>query len=109
MIAFFLFFFPFFFLLLFHPPNSHHLSDPSLSHGGGRRSSSSTSSTYQDCGNQAKKDCAHQRCRTYCKRRAASATHHLSPEVSLPAVFRCVRVSQVDEGGQEELAYQTFP
>ncbi|KAG2239288.1 hypothetical protein Bca4012_024039 [Brassica carinata] len=127
----------------------------------------------QDCGNQAKKDCAHVRCRTCCKSRgfdcpthvrstwvpaakrrerqhqlstvqpqthqlrgdsgvpkrqrenlpAATSsalactripTHNASglevgdfpAEVSSPAVFRCVRVSSVEDG-EEELAYQT--
>ncbi|CAF2096578.1 hypothetical protein HID58_018030 [Brassica napus] len=127
----------------------------------------------QDCGNQAKKDCAHVRCRTCCKSRgfqcpthvrstwvpaakrrerqqqlgtvqpqthlprgdsgvpkrlrenlpAASSslvctrvpTHHnasglevgdFPAEVSSPAVFRCVRVSSVEDG-EEEFAYQT--
>ncbi|XP_006403958.2 protein SHI RELATED SEQUENCE 1 [Eutrema salsugineum] len=127
----------------------------------------------QDCGNQAKKDCAHMRCRTCCKSRgfecpthvrstwvpaakrrerqqqlatvqpqthlsrgdqsvpkrqrenlpATSSslvctrvpTHHnasglevgnFPAEVSSPAVFRCVRVSSVEDG-EEEFAYQT--
>ncbi|CAN6916544.1 unnamed protein product [Brassica oleracea] len=131
----------------------------------------------QDCGNQAKKDCAHVRCRTCCKSRGfdcpthvrstwvpaakrrerqhqlatvqpqthqprthqprgdsgvpkrqrenlpatSSAlvctripTHNASglevgdfpAEVNSPAVFRCVRVSSVEDG-EEELAYQT--
>ncbi|KAG6498839.1 protein SHI RELATED SEQUENCE 1-like isoform X1 [Zingiber officinale] len=131
----------------------------------------------QDCGNQAKKDCAHLRCRTCCKSRgfpcpthvkstwvpaarrrerqqqlASAAAEHRSrrgasvagsdsatasgetskrpreivtclrpttatattfaeaatfpPEVSAPAVFRCVRVSHVDDG-DDVFAYQT--
>ncbi|KAL0325788.1 UNVERIFIED_CONTAM: protein SHI RELATED SEQUENCE 5 [Sesamum radiatum] len=118
----------------------------------------------QDCGNQAKKDCQHLRCRTCCKSRgfqcqtqtsAASsslpegikilsvserilavvvraplllallrvACHdvsktdadkvqrrfelgHFPPEVNSPAVFRCVRVSAVNDA-EEHLAYQT--
>ncbi|CAH2064423.1 unnamed protein product [Thlaspi arvense] len=126
----------------------------------------------QDCGNQAKKDCAHMRCRTCCKSRgfecpthvrstwvpaakrrerqqqlaivqphthllrgesvpkrqrenlpATSSslvctripTHHntsglevgnFPAEVNSPAVFRCVRVSSVEDG-EEEFAYQT--
>ncbi|OAY76928.1 Protein SHORT INTERNODES [Ananas comosus] len=128
----------------------------------------------QDCGNQAKKDCAHMRCRTCCKSRgfqcpthvkstwvpaskrrerqqhlaaAAAALHNprrpaaaapdtskrpreicprpaatsavasagmegvsFPAEVSSPAVFRCVRVSTMDEAAaaaEDELAYQT--
>ncbi|XP_074587399.1 protein SHI RELATED SEQUENCE 1-like isoform X1 [Curcuma longa] len=114
----------------------------------------------QDCGNQAKKDCSHLRCRTCCKSRgfqcsthvkstwvpaskrrerqqqlvaaaaaagesskrsreivvAATTTttyaggsqnHELFPaEVNAEAMFRCVRVSPVDEA-EEEYAYQT--
>ncbi|MBA0792511.1 hypothetical protein Gohar_017004 [Gossypium harknessii] len=124
----------------------------------------------QDCGNQAKKDCAHMRCRTCCKSRGfqcqthvkstwvpaakrrerqqqlAALQHHqqhedqfrgenpkrlrenqgspslactrlspttsglelgqFPPEVSSPAVFRCVKVSAMDDE-DEEFAYQT--
>ncbi|CAD5313209.1 unnamed protein product [Arabidopsis thaliana] len=133
----------------------------------------------QDCGNQAKKDCPHMRCRTCCKSRgfdcqthvkstwvsaakrrerqaqlavlpakrirdansrgggddddddkedekndscgggsalactrvvnASSSgleTSHLPPEISSPAVFRCMRVSSIDDE-DEEYAYQT--
>ncbi|XP_060188796.1 protein SHI RELATED SEQUENCE 5-like [Lycium barbarum] len=118
----------------------------------------------QDCGNQAKKDCPHMRCRTCCRGRGFQCQTHLkstwvpaarrrerqqqfttSPlqqpkrprdqnmgpsnsslaytrlpttssglelgghypaEVSSPAVFRCVKVSAVDEA-EEQYAYQT--
>ncbi|CAH2043060.1 unnamed protein product [Thlaspi arvense] len=121
----------------------------------------------QDCGNQAKKDCAHMRCRTCCKSRGLECPTHVKstwvpaakrrerhqllasgqqlqaesvpkrqrdhfparstslvctripshnasglevgnfpPEVSSPAVFRCVRVSSVDDG-EDEYAYKT--
>ncbi|XP_021612339.1 protein EXPRESSION OF TERPENOIDS 1 isoform X2 [Manihot esculenta] len=127
----------------------------------------------QDCGNQAKKDCVHMRCRTCCKSRGFPCqTHvkstwvpaskrrerqqqlsslqeqqqqqqqqqfrgenpkrqrenqgdapslactrlattttgleieHFPPEVNSPAVFRCVRVSPMDEP-DEQYAYQT--
>lgn len=33
-------------------------------------------------------------------------TSHLPPEISLPAVFRCMRVSSIDDE-EEEYAYQT--
>ncbi|XP_028791961.1 protein LATERAL ROOT PRIMORDIUM 1-like, partial [Neltuma alba] len=156
--------------------------------GGGGLSGSALSSggtTCQDCGNQAKKDCSHRRCRTCCKSRgfdcpthvkstwvpaarrrerqhmaaAASAaagggggfsgatsvakkpklvasqtttasrtsTSNTTPprsfdttsshqdasfkeslpgQVRAPAVFKCVRVSAVDDGGDDEYAYQ---
>ncbi|KAL8168004.1 hypothetical protein V2J09_009503 [Rumex salicifolius] len=122
----------------------------------------------QDCGNQAKKDCTHMRCRTCCKSRGfdcathvkstwvpaakrrerqqqlaslhvagrgggdgdpANKRHRENPsssslvctriptsgmevgtfpaEVSYPAVFRCVRVSSMEEGGDDQVAYQT--
>eukprot|EP00257_Ricinus_communis_P014883 XP_015572666.1 protein SHI RELATED SEQUENCE 5 isoform X2 [Ricinus communis] len=117
----------------------------------------------QDCGNQAKKDCAHLRCRTCCKSRGfLCQTHvkstwvpaakrrerqqqlsalqqqqqqhqhqqnqeqnqfrgenpkrqrenqglevsHFPPEVNSPAVFRCVRVSPMEDT-DEQYAYQT--
>ncbi|KAL1567928.1 hypothetical protein AAHA92_03347 [Salvia divinorum] len=116
----------------------------------------------QDCGNQAKKDCTHMRCRTCCKSRGfqcqthvkstwvpaskrrerqqqqqqrqpsrereSSKRHRESPnplvctripstttglelgnfpsEVSAEAVFRCVRVSAIDDA-EEQFAYQT--
>ncbi|XP_022951739.1 protein SHI RELATED SEQUENCE 5-like [Cucurbita moschata] len=109
----------------------------------------------QDCGNQAKKDCAYLRCRTCCKsrgfhcqthvkstwvpaakrrerqfrsgdnskrlRETQSATATATPrlpssftselekfpsEVNSPAVFRCVKVSAMDDE-DEEFAYQT--
>ncbi|KAG1360638.1 putative protein SHORT INTERNODES [Cocos nucifera] len=148
---------------------------------GAMRSSAGGGISCQDCGNQAKKDCAHLRCRTCCKSRgfhcpthvkstwvpaakrrerqqqlataaALQQQHHhphqyrgggsegssgggetskrprettrlptaittttsggvleaasFPPEVSSQAVFRCVRVSPVDEA-EDEYAYQT--
>ncbi|XP_020597847.1 protein LATERAL ROOT PRIMORDIUM 1-like, partial [Phalaenopsis equestris] len=35
------------------------------------------SSTCQDCGNQAKKDCSHRRCRTCCKNRGYDCSTHI--------------------------------
>ncbi|XP_057806891.1 protein EXPRESSION OF TERPENOIDS 1-like [Salvia miltiorrhiza] len=133
------------------------------------RSSGGGGISCQDCGNQAKKDCTHMRCRTCCKSRGfqcqthvkstwvpaskrrerqqqlaslqrrdtpptrerereTSKRHRESPnplvctriptttsglemgnfpsEVSAEAVFRCVRVSPMDEA-EEQLAYQT--
>ncbi|KAL8543043.1 hypothetical protein ACS0TY_003789 [Phlomoides rotata] len=127
--------------------------------GGGMNSSSSSSnSRCQDCGNQAKKDCEHSRCRTCCKSRGFQCSthvkstwvpvaqrrprhhvmqhHQISPtldhhhppnpkryrdnqpatlglvegdlpgEVCCPAMFRCVRVSSMDNV-VDEYAYQT--
>ncbi|XP_058196422.1 protein LATERAL ROOT PRIMORDIUM 1 [Rhododendron vialii] len=44
--------------------------------GSGSGGSSSTA-TCQDCGNQAKKDCSHRRCRTCCKSRAFDCATHV--------------------------------
>ncbi|XP_039141544.1 protein SHORT INTERNODES-like [Dioscorea cayenensis subsp. rotundata] len=86
----------------------------------------------QDCGNQAKKDCAHTRCRTCCKSRGFPCPTHIKStwvpvskrrdrrpqpltipaeqsfpaEITSPATFRCVRVSPIDDA-DDELAYQT--
>ncbi len=47
--------------------------------GGGTTSTGTTtgSSACQECGNQAKKDCSYQRCRTCCKSRGFECTTHL--------------------------------
>ncbi|KAG6785719.1 hypothetical protein POTOM_007300 [Populus tomentosa] len=55
----------------------------------------------QDCGNQAKKDCPHSRCRT-CWLEMTT----FPPEVNSQAVFRCVKVSALDDA-EDQLAYQT--
>lgn len=44
---------------------------------GGVSSGSGGSTTCNDCGNQAKKDCPHQRCRTCCKSRGFDCTTHV--------------------------------
>ncbi|PPD86169.1 hypothetical protein GOBAR_DD16887 [Gossypium barbadense] len=69
----------------------------------------------QDCGNQAKKDCAHLRCRTCCKSHGFQCQTHVKrlelaqfpSEVNSPAVFRCVKVNAMDEVDEDQLAYQT--
>ncbi|XP_057783123.1 protein SHI RELATED SEQUENCE 1-like [Salvia miltiorrhiza] len=114
----------------------------------------------QDCGNQAKKDCEHSRCRSCCKNRgfqcethikstwipvarrrprhlAMHPQHQIQPlhhqqlvlgpnpkryreipplgfeeenlpaEACFPAVFRCVRVSSIDNAVDDQYAYQT--
>ncbi|KAL5565876.1 hypothetical protein UlMin_029040 [Ulmus minor] len=45
--------------------------------GGIAGSSSSGTTTCQDCGNQAKKDCSHRRCRTCCKSRGYDCSTHV--------------------------------
>ncbi|XP_051228332.1 protein LATERAL ROOT PRIMORDIUM 1 [Lolium perenne] len=44
---------------------------------GGAGSSGSGTATCQDCGNQAKKDCSHSRCRTCCKSRGFDCSTHV--------------------------------
>ncbi|KAL6966601.1 hypothetical protein U1Q18_032383 [Sarracenia purpurea var. burkii] len=45
--------------------------------GGMGGSASSSATTCQDCGNQAKKDCSHRRCRTCCKSRGFDCSTHV--------------------------------
>ncbi|KAA8550162.1 hypothetical protein F0562_001822 [Nyssa sinensis] len=45
--------------------------------GGVGGSASSMATTCQDCGNQAKKDCSHRRCRTCCKSRGFDCSTHV--------------------------------
>ncbi|KAL8196099.1 hypothetical protein R6Q57_025099 [Mikania cordata] len=45
--------------------------------GVGSVSTSGSSTTCQDCGNQAKKDCSHRRCRTCCKSRGFDCATHV--------------------------------
>ncbi|KAF2290817.1 hypothetical protein GH714_015606 [Hevea brasiliensis] len=60
--------------------------------------SSSGGMSCQDCGNQAKKDCIYMRW---------LELGNFPAEVSSPAVFRCVRVSGIDENDDDQYAYQT--
>nr|CAB3479466.1 unnamed protein product [Digitaria exilis] len=48
-----------------------------LDTGGGGSSGSGGATTCQDCGNQAKKDCGHNRCRTCCKSRGFDCSTHV--------------------------------
>ncbi|XP_039008538.1 protein LATERAL ROOT PRIMORDIUM 1-like [Hibiscus syriacus] len=50
-------------------------------------SSSSSGATCQDCGNQAKKDCSHRRCRTCCKSRGFDCPTHVK-STWIPAARR---------------------
>ncbi|KAF8772093.1 hypothetical protein HU200_006086 [Digitaria exilis] len=133
--------------------------------GGGGAGGGRAGTSCQDCGNNAKKDCSHMRCRTCCRSRGFSCPTHVKstwvpaakrrerqqqlaalfrgaannnaaaaatnsamvttttssakdddageggggrfpPELSVEAVFRCVRIGAVDEP-EAELAYQT--
>lgn len=57
--------------------SSMNLVESSGGGGGGGSGSSSGTSTCLDCGNQAKKDCIHRRCRTCCKSRGFDCTTHV--------------------------------
>ncbi|KAK1316763.1 hypothetical protein QJS10_CPA05g00792 [Acorus calamus] len=54
--------------------------------------------TCQDCGNQAKKDCSHRRCRTCCKSRGFDCTTHVK-STWVPAARRRERQSASAGGG----------
>ncbi|KAJ9172261.1 hypothetical protein P3X46_015521 [Hevea brasiliensis] len=53
------------------------VNNTSAGGGLGGNSASSGATTCQDCGNQAKKDCSHRRCRTCCKSRGYDCTTHV--------------------------------
>ncbi|KAL3634313.1 hypothetical protein CASFOL_021367 [Castilleja foliolosa] len=54
----------------------------------------------QDCGNQAKKDCVHMRCRTCCKSRGFPCPTHVK-STWVPAAKRREKHQQVAAGGEE--------
>ena len=60
-------------------PGAHKkpVASGAIDYGGGGSSGSAGSTTCTDCGNQAKKDCPHQRCRTCCKSRGFDCTTHV--------------------------------
>ncbi|XP_077240199.1 protein LATERAL ROOT PRIMORDIUM 1-like [Tasmannia lanceolata] len=57
----------------------------------------SSGTTCQDCGNQAKKDCTHRRCRTCCKSRGFDCTTHVK-STWVPAARRRERQLSVATG-----------
>ncbi|KAJ6823204.1 protein SHI RELATED SEQUENCE 1 [Iris pallida] len=61
--------------------------------GGMIRGSGSGSTSCQDCGNQAKKDCSHTRCRTCCKSRGFHCPTHVK-STWVPASKRRERLQQ---------------
>ncbi|XP_047336204.1 protein SHI RELATED SEQUENCE 8-like [Impatiens glandulifera] len=62
--------------------------------GGSSSNSSSTTINCQDCGNQAKKDCSHLRCRSCCKSRGFDCQTHLK-STWVPAAKRRDRLQQL--------------
>ncbi|KAK9274052.1 hypothetical protein L1049_018866 [Liquidambar formosana] len=61
------------------PSIVEHSNSANLLQGGGIGGSgpSTSATTCQDCGNQAKKDCSHRRCRTCCKSRGFDCATHV--------------------------------
>jgi LRP1 type putative zinc finger protein len=92
--------------------HAHYFKKPSiLEHGGGgnlvqsgsqiggsNTTTSSSTTTCQDCGNQAKKDCSHRRCRTCCKSRGFDCTTHVK-STWVPAARRRERQLMVGATG----------
>ncbi|KAJ1269528.1 hypothetical protein BS78_07G218500 [Paspalum vaginatum] len=90
-----------------HPAQEHHFYAPNMirfaddpaagSSRGGRGSASGAAAagtiSCQDCGNQAKKDCAHMRCRTCCKSRGFDCPTHVR-STWVPAAKRRERQQQ---------------
>ncbi|PIA48119.1 hypothetical protein AQUCO_01400598v1 [Aquilegia coerulea] len=62
--------------MLFDSDNSMNLLTVSGS-GAGNSAATTSTATCQDCGNQAKKDCSHRRCRTCCKSRGYDCATHI--------------------------------
>ncbi|KAI7740088.1 hypothetical protein M8C21_029874 [Ambrosia artemisiifolia] len=65
--------------------------------GGGSTSTSGSTMTCQDCGNQAKKDCSHRRCRTCCKSRGFDCSTHVK-STWVPAARRRERQLMTSTG-----------
>lgn len=65
--------------------------------GGGSTSTSGSTMTCQDCGNQAKKDCTHRRCRTCCKSRGYDCATHVK-STWVPAARRRERQLMTSTG-----------
>ncbi|KAL6514543.1 hypothetical protein OROGR_020122 [Orobanche gracilis] len=80
--------------------------------GGMNRNSSSSSSTRcQDCGNQAKKDCLHMRCRTCCKGRGFHCQTHVK-STWIPISRKRTRehtMHQIPASPHQQLQYEPNP
>ncbi|CAN8277688.1 unnamed protein product [Cochlearia groenlandica] len=73
-----------------------------LSNGGDGGGGGGGGPSCQDCGNQAKKDCAHMRCRTCCKSRGLECRTHVK-STWVPAAKRRERQQQLlASSGEEE-------
>jgi LRP1 type putative zinc finger protein len=89
----------------FYEPNIIRFADDPAAGGssssrGGRGGSGLGAGTIncQDCGNQAKKDCIHMRCRTCCKSRGFDCPTHVK-STWVPAAKRRERQQQLATGG----------
>ncbi|XP_060188806.1 protein EXPRESSION OF TERPENOIDS 1-like [Lycium barbarum] len=80
-----------------HGPNSRSAANFMMM----RSSRSSSTISCQDCGNQAKKDCQHMRCRTCCKSRGFQCTTHVK-STWIPAAKRKERQQQLASLQQEQ-------
>jgi LRP1 type putative zinc finger protein len=83
----------------FYAPNVIRFADDpavagSSSSSRGGRGSGAGSISCQDCGNQAKKDCVHMRCRTCCKSRGFDCPTHVK-STWVPAARRRERQQQI--------------
>ncbi|XP_020532967.1 protein LATERAL ROOT PRIMORDIUM 1 isoform X2 [Jatropha curcas] len=80
-------------------PNLLQTGNNTNSGGGiGGNSTSSGTTTCQDCGNQAKKDCTHRRCRTCCKSRGYDCATHVK-STWVPAARRRERQLMASAAG----------
>ncbi|KAM3306280.1 protein EXPRESSION OF TERPENOIDS 1 [Capsicum chacoense] len=86
------------------PSHDHHEglnNSRSMSNFMMMRSSNSGAISCQDCGNQAKKDCQHMRCRTCCKSRGFQCQTHVK-STWVPAAKRRERQQQLASLNQQE-------
>ncbi|GMH10325.1 hypothetical protein Nepgr_012166 [Nepenthes gracilis] len=74
--------------------------------GGGAGGSCSGATTCQDCGNQAKKDCVHRRCRTCCRSRGFDCRTHVK-STWVPAVRRRERQMMAAAAGTATVGCDT--
>ncbi|CAH1442864.1 unnamed protein product [Lactuca virosa] len=74
-------------------------------HGGGGSGSGGGGMNCQDCGNQAKKDCQHMRCRTCCKSRGFQCQTHVK-STWVPAAKRRERQQQLSSLTQQQQQQQ---
>ncbi|KAF5203255.1 Shi related sequence [Thalictrum thalictroides] len=73
--------------------------------GGASGSGGSSGKSCQDCGNQAKKDCVHMRCRTCCKSRGFQCSTHVK-STWVPAARRRERQQQLQSLQQQQQHHQ---